>query len=164
MPPAVGEPVDSYVDIRIQFATHDQKAVDAFTALEPIVKANVLALLMAQSTAGLQSDPFRSAIIAQCLQIANATVEKNANYQAPPFINGYITNLMVQSSDCGGQPAGAGPVKPVVVSWARRMAASASWRVSNIVVSKRAKAPVAAQVMAPAAMAAVCATRLPGVV
>jgi len=99
MPPAAGEPADAYVDIGIQFATHDQKAVDAFTALEPIVKANVLALLMAQSTAGLQSEPSRSAIIAQCLQIANATVEKNANYQAPPFINGYITNLMVQSSD-----------------------------------------------------------------
>lgn len=99
IPAAAGEPADSYVDVGIQFATHDQKAVDAFTALEPIVKANVLALLMAQSTAGLQSEPSRSAIISQCLEIANNVVEKNANYQSAPFIGGYITNLMVQSSD-----------------------------------------------------------------
>jgi flagellar basal body-associated protein FliL len=99
MPPEAGQPADSYVDIGIQFSTHDQKAVDAFTTLEPIVKANVLALMMAQNTQGLQSEPARSAIIAQCLDIANNVVEKNANYQTAPFINGYITNLMVQSSD-----------------------------------------------------------------
>jgi len=99
IPPAAGEPPDSYVDIGIQFATHDQKAVDAFTALEPIVKANVLALLMAQNTESLQSEPDRSAIIAKCLDIANSVVEKNANYQSAPFIGGYVTNLMVQSSD-----------------------------------------------------------------
>lgn len=100
VPPAPGQPATSYVDFGIQFATHDPNAVTAFTSLQPIVQSKILSVLMAQTGQSLQDQSTRAEIALQCLDIANAVVEKNANFTTNPFADGYITNLVVQ--DDGG--------------------------------------------------------------
>jgi flagellar basal body-associated protein FliL len=101
IPPQPNAPSTSYVDIDMQFATYDAKALANFTTLQPIIKAEIISLLMNQTSAGLQDAGVRSKIIASCLQIANSVLKQNgmANSAAngtSPFTAAYITNLVIQ--------------------------------------------------------------------
>jgi flagellar basal body-associated protein FliL len=101
IPPQPNAPSTSYVDIDMQFATYDAKALANFTTLQPIIKAEIISLLMNQTSAGLQDAGVRSKIISSCLQIANNVLKQNgmtnsAANGTSPFTAAYITNLVIQ--------------------------------------------------------------------
>jgi flagellar basal body-associated protein FliL len=97
IPPQPNTPSTSYVDIDMQFATYDTKALTEFTTVQPIIKAEIISLLMNQNSGGLQDANVRSKVIANCLQIANSVLKQNnMTTGAPPFTAAYITNLVIQ--------------------------------------------------------------------
>ncbi|OYV33095.1 MAG: hypothetical protein B7Z81_11870, partial [Acidocella sp. 20-61-6] len=97
IPPQANTPSTSYVEIDMQFATYDQKALADFTTLQPIIKAEIISLLMGQTSDGLQDAAVRAKIIASCLQIANSVLKKNGMASGTaPFTAAYITNLVIQ--------------------------------------------------------------------
>jgi len=97
VPTDTGAPASSFVQFAIQFATTDPNAVTSFTALQPIIKANVISLLMNETGSSLQQAATRDALLKNCLGIANNVLNKSAGYTPPsPFTAAYITNLVVQ--------------------------------------------------------------------
>lgn len=97
IPADVGQPATSYVQFGIQFATTDPDAVTAFTSLLPIVKADVINLMMNETQKTLQDPATRSKLAANCLAAANEVLEKSAGFKPMnPFTAAYITNLVVQ--------------------------------------------------------------------
>ncbi len=97
IPADVGQPATSYVQFGIQFATTDPDAVTAFTSLLPIVKADVINLVMNETQKTLQDPATRTKLAANCLAISNQVIEKNTDLKpANPFTAAYITNLVVQ--------------------------------------------------------------------
>jgi flagellar basal body-associated protein FliL len=97
IPPQAGAPATSYVQIGMQFSTRDEKAVESFTALQPIIKSQVINLLMGETSAALQNPATRSQLIQNCLNAANSVLAQNSgNSAAKPFDAVYITNLVVQ--------------------------------------------------------------------
>lgn len=97
IPPQAGMASTSYVDIDMQFATYDQKALADFTTLQPIIKAEIISLLMNQTSSDLQDAGVRAKVIASCLEIANSVLKKNGMANgAVPFTAAYITNLVIQ--------------------------------------------------------------------
>jgi flagellar FliL protein len=98
IPPDTGEPVSSYIQISIQFATTDPAATLAFTGIAPIIKSDIIALLLAQ-TGKTVSDPVaRAALVAASLQAVNTALTQSAGYTGHPgFTAAYITNLVVQN-------------------------------------------------------------------
>lgn len=97
----VSVPVDStgqsYVQFSVQFASTDQQAVATFSALQPIVKAETINLLMS-ATAKQLMDPSTHTVLAKhCLSIANQVLDNSAAYTPPnPFTAAYITNIVQQ--------------------------------------------------------------------
>jgi flagellar basal body-associated protein FliL len=98
IPPQAGAPATSYVQIGMQFSTHDHRAVDSFTTLQPIIKSQVINLLMSETSAALQDPATRALLVQNCLNIANGVLAKNAGGKSTdkPFDAAYITNLVVQ--------------------------------------------------------------------
>ncbi len=97
IPADVGQPATSYVQFGIQFATTNPDAVTAFTSLLPIVKADVINLMMNETQKTLQDPATRSKLAANCLAISNEVLGKSADFTpANPFTAAYITNLVVQ--------------------------------------------------------------------
>ncbi len=97
IPADAGDPATSYVQFGIQFATTDPNAVTEFTALEPIIKADVINLMMNETQKTLQDPAARVALTKSCLGISNSVLSASANYTpANPFTAAYITNLVVQ--------------------------------------------------------------------
>jgi flagellar basal body-associated protein FliL len=97
IPPQAGAPATSYVQIGMQFSTHDEKAVESFTTLQPIIKSQVINLLMSETSATLQNPTTRSELIQNCLNVANSVLVQNpGNGTGKPFEAAYITNLVVQ--------------------------------------------------------------------
>jgi flagellar basal body-associated protein FliL len=97
VPPDSGDPATSYVEFGMQFATHDQHALETFSRLQPIIKADIINILMSETTQSLQDANARAALIQSCLKVANDVLSKEASYTpANPFTAGYITNLVVQ--------------------------------------------------------------------
>lgn len=97
IPPQVGAPATSYVQIGLQFSTHDEQALADFTTLQPIIKAQVINLLMNETSASLQNPVARNTLIQNCLIVANSVLAQNGgNSSAKPFDAAYITNFVVQ--------------------------------------------------------------------
>ncbi len=97
IPPDTGQPASSYVQLGLQFATYDQTSLATFDELQPIIKADVINLMLSQTSAGLQSQADRDALTKSCQTIVNNVMTKNANYTpANPFFAAYITNLVIQ--------------------------------------------------------------------
>ena len=97
IPPQSGAPATSYVQIAMQFSTHDEKAVESFAALQPIIKSQVIDLLMSETSATLQNPATRNELIKNCLNVANTVLVQNpGNGTGKPFEAAYITNLVVQ--------------------------------------------------------------------
>jgi flagellar basal body-associated protein FliL len=97
IPADVGQPATSYVQFGIQFATTNPDAVTAFTSLLPIVKSDVINLMMNETQKTLQDPATRSKLAANCLTISNEVLGKSLNFTpANPFTAAYITNLVVQ--------------------------------------------------------------------
>ena len=97
VPADSNSPPNTYIDITLQFSTFDQNAVTTFTNLQPIIKAQVINLLMAQTGKSFTDPSTHDALIKNCLDIANQVLNARANYTPPnPFTGAYITNLVEQ--------------------------------------------------------------------
>jgi flagellar basal body-associated protein FliL len=95
--PDTGQPATSYLEFGIQFATGDQNALTTFDELQPIIKSDIINLLMNETSHALQDPQTRADLIKSCLDISNNVLARNANYAPPPpFSAAYITNLVVQ--------------------------------------------------------------------
>jgi flagellar basal body-associated protein FliL len=97
IPPQTGADATSYVQISLQFSTHDPRAVDSFNALLPIIKSQVISLLMNETGATLQNPAARAELLQNSLNAANAVLVKNADdTNGKPFDAAYVTNFVVQ--------------------------------------------------------------------
>ncbi|WP_234730536.1 flagellar basal body-associated FliL family protein [Acidocella facilis] len=100
----VSVPLDSsaqagqgFVQISIQYATTDQKAIDSFNALLPIIKAETITLLMKQTAKQLMDPSTHDSLTKTCVTLANQVLDKNAGFTPPdPFTAAYITNIVQQ--------------------------------------------------------------------
>lgn len=98
IPPQAGAPATSYLEFGIQFSTYDQPALTRFAALEPIIKADIINLLMSNTSAALQDPKVKSDLIQNCLDISNGVLVKDGAAAAPPPFNAaYISNLVIQN-------------------------------------------------------------------
>jgi flagellar basal body-associated protein FliL len=98
IPDDTGDPPSSYVQLTLQFATTDPNAVTAFTNLQPIIKAQIISLLMNETGKTLADPAGRDTLTKNCLAISNTVLTKSAGYTpANPFSAAYITNLVVQN-------------------------------------------------------------------
>jgi flagellar basal body-associated protein FliL len=97
IPPQTGASATSYVQIGMQFATHDERALESFNTLQPIIKSQVINLLMNETSAALQNPATRNELIQSSLDIANQVLAKDSGKTGEkPFDAAYITNLVVQ--------------------------------------------------------------------
>lgn len=98
IPPDSGQPASAFVQFGVQFATQNDKAVTDFTALQPIIKAQIISLLMTQTGKSLADPATRGMLVKNCVGIANTVLTHNAGYTGNgPFSAAYITNLVVQN-------------------------------------------------------------------
>jgi len=98
IPDDAGDPPSSYVQLTLQFATTDPNAVTAFTNLQPIIKSQIISLLMNETGKTLADPAGRDTLTKNCLAISNTVLTKSAGYTpANPFSAAYITNLVVQN-------------------------------------------------------------------
>jgi flagellar basal body-associated protein FliL len=98
IPENAGDPPTSYAQLAIQFSTFDANAVTSFTALEPIIKSQIINVMLNQTGKSLTDPAARATLLKNCLDISNAALDKDANYTPPdPFTAAYITNLVVQN-------------------------------------------------------------------
>ncbi|HQT45958.1 MAG: hypothetical protein B7X08_02090 [Acidocella sp. 20-63-7] len=92
------DPTSAMVQLDLQFATRDPNALTAFTALQPIIKSEIISLLMSQTVKSLKDPDARNTLTQNCVNIANSVLTHSANYTpANPFTAAYITNLVVQN-------------------------------------------------------------------
>ena len=97
VPPQTGAPATSYVQIGLQFSTHDERALESFNTLQPIIKSQVINLLMSETSTALQNLTTRTELIQNSLDAVNDVLAKNAGAGSDkPFDAAYITNLVVQ--------------------------------------------------------------------
>ncbi len=88
----------SYIQITLQFASFDPNAVTTFTNLLPIIRAQIITLLMGGTAKSLMNTSTHDALCKSSLAIANQVLDKSANYTPPnPFNAVYITNLVEQN-------------------------------------------------------------------
>ena len=86
-----------YVQFSIEFASTDPNALASFSALQPIIKAETINLLMAQNAKQLMDPSTHPALVKNCLAIANQVLDKSAAFTPPdPFTAAYITNIVEQ--------------------------------------------------------------------
>lgn len=88
----------AYVQITLQFSTFDTNAVTDFGNLQPIIKAQIISLLMAQTAKSLMDPTTHDTLTKTCLAITNKVLNTAAAYSPPnPFTAGYITNIVEQN-------------------------------------------------------------------
>lgn len=87
----------AFIELSVQFATTDPKAIDSFNALLPIIQAETVNMLMKQSAEQLMNPDTHSKLSLALLAIANGVLDKNQNFTPPnPFTAAYITNIVQQ--------------------------------------------------------------------
>jgi flagellar basal body-associated protein FliL len=97
IPPVTGAAATSYLQFAVQFSTTDPNALTMFDQLQPIIKADIISLLMNETTHALQDPRTRADLLQNCLDISNQVLAQKADYvPATPFSAAYITNLVVQ--------------------------------------------------------------------
>jgi flagellar basal body-associated protein FliL len=97
VPTASDDPTSAFVQFAVQFSTYDPNAGATFSALQPIIKSEIISLLMNQTGKSLQDPATRAALAQNSLAIVNTVLARNANFTpANPFTAAYITNLVVQ--------------------------------------------------------------------
>jgi len=95
--PAQGQAATSFVQFGVQFSTYDQNALAVFDQLQPIIKADIISLLMNETGTDLQDPRTRIDLAKSCLDLSNTILSNKAGYTpAAPFNAAYITNLVVQ--------------------------------------------------------------------
>jgi flagellar basal body-associated protein FliL len=98
VPADTGDSTSTYVQITLQFSSFDPNAVTSFDNLQPIIRSQVIALLMSKTAKSLMDPSTHEDLSKSCLTIANQVLNKSANYTPPsPFTAAYITNLVEQN-------------------------------------------------------------------
>lgn len=98
VPADTGDSTPTYVQITLEFSSFDTNAVTTFGNLTPIIKAQVIDLLMTKTAKSLFDPATHDALSQSFLLIANQVLNKAANYTPPnPFTAAYITNLVEQN-------------------------------------------------------------------
>lgn len=86
-----------FIELSVQFATTDAKAVDSFNALLPIIQAEIVNLLMKQTAVQLMDPNTHAQLSNELLAIVNGVLAKNQYFKpANPFTAAYITNIVQQ--------------------------------------------------------------------
>lgn len=86
-----------YVQMSIQFATTDPKAVAAFSAMLPIIQAKMLTLLMQQKADQIMNPQNHDSLSKSLLSVVNEVLDKNSGFTpSNPFSAAYITNIVEQ--------------------------------------------------------------------
>lgn len=86
-----------YVQMSIQFATTDPKALASFSAVLPIVQSRLLTMLMQQKADQIMNPKNHDALTKSLLSVVNQVLDKNAGFTpADPFSAAYITNIVEQ--------------------------------------------------------------------
>ncbi len=97
VPDNTGDPPSAFVQFAVEFATTDPDALTAFAGVQPIIKSQIITLLMNETGASLQNAANRASLTQNCLKDANEVLAHSASYTAPrAFTAAYITNLVVQ--------------------------------------------------------------------
>lgn len=98
VPADTGDSTSAFVQITIQFSSFDQNAVTVFGTLQPIIKSQVIEMLMSKTAKSIMDPTTHDDLSKACLTIANQVLNKAANYTPPnPFTAAYITNLVEQN-------------------------------------------------------------------
>lgn len=86
-----------FIQLSVQFATTDPKAIDSFNALQPIIQSEMVNLLMKQTAAQLMNPDTHNQLSLELLAIANSVLAQNQYFKpANPFTAAYITNIVQQ--------------------------------------------------------------------
>jgi len=95
--PDTGQPPTSYLQFGIQFGTTDPNALIVFAQLQPIIKSDIINLLLNETSHALQDPQARADLVKNSLDICNEVLSQKANYTpANPFNAAYITTLVTQ--------------------------------------------------------------------
>ena len=88
----------SYAQIGLSFSSYNQKAVEAFESVRPIIKAEIISSVMAHADqVATGSQAARKAIIASALADANKVVaQQDAKLGKSPFLGAYLTDFLLQ--------------------------------------------------------------------
>lgn len=87
-----------FVEISIQFSTNNQKAVDDFNALLPIIQSQIVNFLMKETSDQIMNPNLHDKLCSSLLSIANKALNKNQDFKPEnPFLQAYITNIVQQS-------------------------------------------------------------------
>jgi flagellar basal body-associated protein FliL len=98
IPPDTGQPVSSYMSMTIQFSTTDPAAQAAFGDIAPIIKAQIIDLMLGETGKTVSDPAARQALLAASLKAVNQALTQNTGFTpANPFTAAYITNLVVQN-------------------------------------------------------------------
>jgi flagellar basal body-associated protein FliL len=98
VPADSNDSTSTYVQITLQFSSFDTNAVTSFDNLEPIIKSQIINLLMTKTAKSLMDPGTHDALSNACLGIANQVLDRAADYTPPnPFTAAYITNLVEQN-------------------------------------------------------------------
>ncbi|HTQ71238.1 MAG TPA: flagellar basal body-associated FliL family protein [Acidocella sp.] len=96
IPDQAGDPPADFVDISLQFQTALPDQVQNFSTIEPIIRSQLIGLLMNQTAKTLADPAVRTQIQDQSLALVNNALLSRNYAQKPPFSASFITNLVVQ--------------------------------------------------------------------
>lgn len=86
-----------FIEISIGFSTNNQKAVDSFNALLPIIQAQIVDLLMKKTANQIMDPNTHDKLCLNLLDIANGVLDKSQDFNPKnPFLSAYITNIVQQ--------------------------------------------------------------------
>jgi flagellar basal body-associated protein FliL len=92
------DPTTSFVQLTLQFATTNPDALNSFAAVQPIIKSQIISLLMSETVKSLSDPAIRATLVQNCLKISNTAVNISGNFTPKaPFTTGYITSFVVQN-------------------------------------------------------------------
>ena len=88
----------SYAQIGLSFSSYDKQTVKTFDSMRPIIKAAIIASVMAHADqVATGSQAARQTIIAGALADANKIVtQQDANLGTAPFVGAYLTDFLLQ--------------------------------------------------------------------
>lgn len=90
-------PNQVFIQLSVQFATTDPKAVASFNALLPIIQADMVSLLMKHTATDLMNPDTHRQLSADFLAIANGVLAQNQYFKPQnPFKAAYITSIVQQ--------------------------------------------------------------------
>ena len=98
VPADTGDSTSTYVQITLQFSSFDPNAVTDFSNLQPIIKSQIISLLMSETVKTLGDPATRATLVQNCLKISNNAVNTSGNFTPKaPFTAAYITSFVVQN-------------------------------------------------------------------